>query len=114
MPQIGGMEILEQVKSSGTPSEVIVITGHATVETAVAAMKLGANDYLAKPFTPAQLRLVVQKARDHSRLIRENLALRQELEIHQGFEGIIGESPADGAGIRPSAARRTHRRNGPC
>jgi DNA-binding NtrC family response regulator len=92
MPEIGGMEILQQLKAAGISSEVVVITGHATVESAVDAMKLGAQDYLGKPFTPAQLRMVVQKAWEHSRLLRENVALRQELEIHQGFEGIIGES----------------------
>jgi DNA-binding NtrC family response regulator len=92
MPDIGGLDILQEMKSAAIPSEVVVITGHATVETAIKAMKLGAYDYLGKPFTPDQLRLVIQKASEHSRLIRENVALRQELEIHQGFEGIIGES----------------------
>ena len=70
----------------------MMITGHATVETAVEAMKAGAHDYIAKPFSPAQLNMVVVKAWEHSALVRENVALRQELEIRQGFEGIIGES----------------------
>jgi DNA-binding NtrC family response regulator len=69
-----------------------MITGHATIETAVEAMKGGAHDYIAKPFSPAQLNIVVAKAWEHSALVRENVALRQELEIRQGFEGIIGES----------------------
>jgi DNA-binding NtrC family response regulator len=92
MPEIGGMQILQQLRAAGITSEIVVITGHATVESAVDAMKLGAQDYLGKPFTPAQLRMVVRKAWEHSRLLRENVALRQELEINQGFEGIIGES----------------------
>jgi DNA-binding NtrC family response regulator len=87
-----GMEILRQIKAAGVPSEVIIITGHATIESAVEAMKQGAHDYLSKPFSPGQLKAVVQRAAEHSRLIRENVVLRQELEIHQGFEGIIGES----------------------
>jgi DNA-binding NtrC family response regulator len=92
MPGASGLEILGQIKVAGVPSEVVIITGHATVESAVEAMKQGAHDYLSKPFSPAQLKMTVQRAWEHSRLIRENVALRQELEIHQGFEGIIGES----------------------
>lgn len=92
MPGIGGLEILSQLKAAGVPSEVIIVTGHATVESAVEAMKQGAHDYVTKPFSPAQLRIAVERASEHSRLIRENVVLRQELEIHQGFEGIIGES----------------------
>ncbi len=92
MPVIGGIEILQHLRAGGVPSEVIIITGHATVESAVEAIKLGAHDYISKPFSPAQLKLAVQKAWEHSSLIRENVALRQELEINQGFEGIVGES----------------------
>ena len=92
MPELGGLEILRQLRDQGVPSEVIIITGHATVESAVAAMKQGAYDYVSKPFSPDQLRLVVRRAAEYSRLIRENVVLRQELEIHQGFEGIVGES----------------------
>jgi DNA-binding NtrC family response regulator len=92
MPGIGGLEILKQLKASGVPSEVIIITGNATVESAVEAMKFGAFDFLSKPFSPSELKIAVVKAWEHSSLVRENSALRQELEIRQGFEGIIGES----------------------
>jgi DNA-binding NtrC family response regulator len=92
MPGVSGLDLLRQLKDAGVPAEVVMITGHATVETAVEAMKLGAHDYIAKPFSPAQLNMVVAKAWEHSTLVRENVALRQELEIRQGFEGIIGES----------------------
>jgi DNA-binding NtrC family response regulator len=92
MPGMSGIEILQQIKLAGVPSEVVIITGHATVESAVEAMKQGAHDYVSKPFSPAQLKMAVQRAWEHSRLIHENVVLRQELEIHQGFEGIIGES----------------------
>jgi len=92
MPGIGGMEILRQVKAAGVASEVVIITGHSTVESAVEAMKQGAADYLSKPFSPNQLKLVVQKVAERSALIRENAILRRELELHQGFEGMIGDS----------------------
>lgn len=92
MPGMNGLEVLRQIREAMVPCEVIIITANATVESAVEAMKLGAYDYVSKPFSPDELRLVVRRAAEHSRLIRENVVLRQELEIHQGFEGIIGES----------------------
>ena len=94
MPELSGLDILRRVKSSGVTSEVVIITGHSTVESAVEAMKEGAADYVSKPFSPNQLRMVLNKVQERSALIRENVALRRELELHQGFEGIIGESRA--------------------
>jgi len=73
-------------------SEVVIITGYSTVESAVEAMKHGAADYLSKPFSPSQLEMVLQKVCERSALIQENVLLRKELELRQGFEGIIGES----------------------
>jgi DNA-binding NtrC family response regulator len=92
MPGLGGLEILNQVKAAEVPSEVVVITGFSTVESAVEAMRAGAADYLGKPFSPAQLRMVIEKVRQRSSLVHENAALRRELEVRRGFEGIIGES----------------------
>jgi DNA-binding NtrC family response regulator len=92
MPGLNGLEILKQVKAAEVPSEVVVITGFSTVESAVEAMRAGAADYLGKPFSPAQLRLIIEKVRQRSSLVQENAALRRELEVRQGFEGIIGES----------------------
>jgi DNA-binding NtrC family response regulator len=94
LPGANGLELLARIKAASVSSEVVIITGHSTVETAVEAMKQGATDYLAKPFSPDQLRMVLTKVWEHSTLIRENAALRQELELHRGFEGIIGESRA--------------------
>ncbi len=92
MPEMDGLEMLKEIKSAGVTSEVVIITGYATVETAVEAMKQGAADYLGKPFTPDELVVVVQKVLECAAMFRENLALRRELRLHQGFEGIIGES----------------------
>ncbi|MBN2293682.1 MAG: sigma-54-dependent Fis family transcriptional regulator [Pirellulales bacterium] len=94
MPEMNGIELLRRVKEAGVDCEVVIITGHGTVETAVEAMKQGAADYLCKPFTPAQLKMVLQKVIERSSLIRENRLLRQELQLHQGFEGILGGSVA--------------------
>jgi len=92
MPGIDGIEILKQVRGAGVASEVVIITGHSTVESAVEAMKQGAADYLSKPFSPNQLRIVLEKVWERSALISENVALRKELGVQQGFEGILGES----------------------
>jgi len=92
MPEMDGLEVLKEIKSAGVASEVVIITGYATVETAVAAMKQGADDYLSKPFTPDELVVVIQKVLECSAVFRENQALRRELRLNQGFEGIIGES----------------------
>jgi DNA-binding NtrC family response regulator len=94
MPGMTGIEVLREIRASGLPSEVVIITGHSTVETAVEAMKQGATDYLSKPFSPDQLRMLLSKVWERSSLIRENALLRQELEINRGFEGIIGQSPS--------------------
>jgi len=92
MPGLSGMEILKSIKGAGVSAEVVIITGYSTVESAVEAMKEGAADYLSKPFTPNELKMVLGKVFARSALIRENVALRQELEVHQGFEGILGDS----------------------
>jgi DNA-binding NtrC family response regulator len=92
MPEIDGLEILKRVKAAGVSSEVVIITGYSTVESAVEAIKQGAADYLSKPFSPNQLEMVLQKVCERSALIQENVLLRRELELSQGFEGIIGES----------------------
>ena len=92
VPGMEGLEVLRQWKASGVRSEVVVLAANPTVESAVEAMKRGAADYLAKPVPEEQLRAVVQRVQEHSRTLRENAKLRRELEIHQGFEGILGGS----------------------
>lgn len=92
MPGLDGMEVLRRIKQAGIATEVVIITGHSTVESAVEAMQLGAADYLSKPFSPAELKLVLGKVAERSALLRENARLRRELELEQGFEGILGSS----------------------
>lgn len=78
MPGVSGMEILERLLGMESSPVVIVITGYATVELAVEAMKRGAYDFIAKPFTPDQLRLVVGRALERRALLREAQKLRLE------------------------------------
>ncbi len=94
MQDINGLEILQQIKQSGVLSEIVMMTGYSTVETAVQAMKLGAADYISKPFTPDEMRVVVKRVLERSALIQENIALRKRLEERSGFEGMLGESKA--------------------
>ncbi|AMV20138.1 sigma-54-dependent transcriptional regulator [Planctomyces sp. SH-PL14] len=93
MPGISGLEVLERMKSSGSEAEVIILTGQATVENAVEAMKLGALDYLTKPFPLAELERRCRLADERSRLQRENRNLRTLIQREQRPLKIVGESP---------------------
>ncbi|MCX8117269.1 MAG: sigma-54 dependent transcriptional regulator [Desulfobacterota bacterium] len=92
MPGIDGMEVLRTIKREYPDTIVIMITGFSTVETAVEAMKLGAFDYIPKPFTPDEVSVVVKKAIEQKKLLLENVYLRQELQEKYGFHNIIGKS----------------------
>ena len=78
MPGMDGMEVLERIRNIDDNTIVIVITGYATVETAIEAMKQGAYDFIPKPFDPDQLRIVVNRASDKVRLTREAERLERE------------------------------------
>jgi DNA-binding NtrC family response regulator len=79
MPHVDGLELLKAIKRIDPEMVVVIITGYATVETAVASMKEGAYDYIPKPFTPDELRLVVGNALERHELVSENTALRERL-----------------------------------
>jgi DNA-binding NtrC family response regulator len=93
MPGMDGMELLNRIKKDNPDILVIMITGYSTVQSAVQAMKLGAFDYIPKPFTPDEVQVVVEKALEKKSLVHENIYLRKELEAKYGFENIIGSSP---------------------
>jgi DNA-binding NtrC family response regulator len=92
MPGLSGMEVLNRIKQEYPEVVVVVITGYATVESAVEAMRHGAYDFLPKPFTPESLRAIVERALDRRELVLENILLRSELEANVGYEVIIGQS----------------------
>ena len=93
MPNLGGLEVLRRVKEAYPDVDVIMITGLSQIDTAVQAMKLGAFDYISKPFEPDEFKLVVQRALERRRLLRENLNLKSEVSAKYRFENIIGSSP---------------------
>jgi DNA-binding NtrC family response regulator len=93
LPDIYGMDILQRVGKEKPGLSIIAMTGYSSVQNAVEAMKLGAFDYLAKPFTDDELWISVQRAVENKRLKDENLALRHQLCERYDFGNIIGEDP---------------------
>jgi len=93
MNDIDGLGILERSKADQPDAEVILMTGHGTVPSAVEAMRRGAFNYLLKPLDIAQLRASAEKAVESARLRRANLELKRRLDERFGFEGVIGDSP---------------------
>jgi two-component system, sensor histidine kinase and response regulator len=90
MPGISGMEVLEKVQEYDPTIVPIVITGFATVSSAVEAMKKGAYDFLPKPFTPDEMRLIARRAIDKRKLVLETIALRREKEmLREQFAAIV-------------------------
>jgi two-component system, NtrC family, response regulator HydG len=94
MPQMDGMEMLRRAREIDRRIPVVMLTGYATLESAVAAVKAGAFDYLSKPYSNDQLKLTVERALTKRRLELETLHLREQLRSILGFENIIGRSLA--------------------
>ncbi len=94
LPGMGGLELMRQARSEYPGLVAVVMSGFATVHSAVAAMRDGAADYLPKPFAMAQLRVTLDRAVEHRRLKEENSRLRKELLQRTSFDRIIGRSPA--------------------
>jgi two-component system response regulator AtoC len=93
MPNMSGLEFLEKVKKLLPRSEVAVMTGHGSIETAVQAMKLGAYDYISKPFSPLEeLRLFLRRMAEKVHLVEENQFLRERVDTESDLHGIVGSS----------------------
>jgi DNA-binding NtrC family response regulator len=92
MPRMDGMELLRRLHERPNPPEVIMLTGHATVETAIEAMKLGAYDYLSKPYRITELDVLVKQAAEKRRLRVDNQRLRQQLARQSQMPEIISVS----------------------
>ncbi len=92
METMSGFDVLRHVREHHRQTAVILITAYASVETAVEAMKMGAYDYVTKPFKIDELQMTVQRALDYQAAVRENVYLRKELKNKYKFENIIGTS----------------------
>ncbi len=92
MPRVSGMEVLRRSKEINPEAPVIMITAFGSAESAVEAMKLGAYDYISKPFKVDEIQLVIQKALEKARLVEENIQLKRELKNKYGFHNLIGLS----------------------
>ena len=92
MPDLSGMEVLERIKAERPEIMVIIITGYATIQTSIEAIKKGAFDYVPKPFTPEELSMTVQKALEDRAVRRENESLRRELSRLRGDNRFLGRS----------------------
>lgn len=92
MPEMTGIELLKEVKSFKQKQDFIVMTAYATVDTAIEAMKQGAVDYITKPFKVDEIKLVIEKSINRKNLIEENKKLKQQLNISNDFDNIIGKS----------------------
>ena len=93
MPVMNVIDVLQKINEKSPETTVIMITAYASHETAIDAMKLGAYDYITKPFKIDEIKLVIKKSLEKKRLERENSRLKKELETKYGFGNIIGRSP---------------------
>ena len=92
LPNQSGVELLKQTKSLLPRTEVAIMTGHGSIESAVDAMKLGAYDYIEKPFRVEKMRLLLQRMAEKVRLVTENEFLRERVSAEDNLDGIIGTS----------------------
>ena len=92
MPGINGIELMKKAKKIVPSLSTVIITAHATIQTAITAIREGAYDYIEKPFCPEKVELLIEKLIEHQNLIEENISLRQKIKDRFQFEGIIAKS----------------------
>lgn len=92
LPQMSGVNLLREIKRILPGVEVAIMTGHGTIESAVDAMKVGAYDYIEKPFRVEKLRLLLQRMAEKIRLVNENQVLRERMDTEVRLDGIVGTS----------------------
>jgi DNA-binding NtrC family response regulator len=92
LPDMDGLALLKEIKKLAPETLVVMITGFATVDSSVEAIRAGAYDYIPKPFTATQLRILIGRAAQQVKLVRDNAQLRDQLKKHYSFDNIIGTS----------------------
>jgi len=92
MPGMNGIELMKEAKKIYPTLAAIIITAHATIQTATTAIREGAFDYIEKPFCPEKVELLIEKLVEHQELIEENISLRRQIKEKFRFEGIIAKS----------------------
>ena len=92
LPDMDGLTLLKEIKKLAPETLVVMITGFATVDSSVEAIRAGAYDYIPKPFTATQLRILIGRAAQQVQLVRDNAHLRDQLKKHYSFDNIIGTS----------------------
>ena len=92
LPGAGGLEALHQIRQRRPDAVVIVVTGYGTVQSAVQAMKNGAYDYVTKPFSMEELKLMLDRVSGHLKMKTENRILREKIKSKQGFGSIVGRA----------------------
>ena len=92
MPEKDGIDVLKEIKEIQPDIVVIIMTAYGTIDTAVEAMKLGAYDYITKPFKMSKVKTIIKRILEHERIADENVSLRQELTRKRKFDNIIGTS----------------------
>ena len=93
LPGDGGLEALRRIRECRPEAIVVVVTGYGTVQSAVQAMKNGAYDYMTKPFSVDELKLLLERVANHLKLKSENRMLREKVKSKQGYGGIVGRAP---------------------
>src|SRR2546430_11802897 len=96
MPGMTGIEVLEQLKQVAPDTEAIVMTGHASMETAIEAVRLGAFDYITKPCKLAEIEAILRRIAEKRDLQHKNLALESRVQAAEGPTVLVGTSPAMG------------------
>jgi DNA-binding NtrC family response regulator len=93
LPGAGGLDALRRIKERRPEAIIVVVTGYGTVQSAVQAMKHGAYDYVTKPFSVDELKMLLERVASHLKLKSENRMLREKVRSKQGFGGIVGRAP---------------------